>query len=192
MRHVAYDVSQVVTWACWGSVAVAWVAGALLARSPGPARSGRDPSSLAAAAAAAVVLATPESVWRSLVVDSPWVRLAGAVVLVIATVATLWARWALGAMWSMAPRVQQAHQLRTTGPYAITRHPIYTGLLGMLAGTALTQGLGRWAAVFVAVAIILILKLHAEERLLAAEFPEQYERYRREVPQLIPRLGGRA
>ena len=34
--------------------------------------------------------------------------------------------------------------LRTDGPYAITRHPIYTGLLGMLLGTALLGGLGQW------------------------------------------------
>jgi protein-S-isoprenylcysteine O-methyltransferase Ste14 len=50
--------------------------------------------------------------------------------------------------------------LRTEGPYAVTRHPIYTGILGMLVGTALLSGLGYWAAV-VAVAVAgLEVKIH--------------------------------
>ena len=57
----------------------------------------------------------------------------------------------------------------------------------MLVGTALTQGLGRWAALLVAVTLVLLAKIRAEERLLTSEFPEEYECYRRRVPQLIPR-----
>lgn len=80
------------------------------------------------------------------------------------------------------------HQLRTDGPYAITRHPIYTGMVGMLIGTAVLTGLGPWA-VLVALGIVFIeIKLHAEERLLGEVFGGEYERYRREVPQLVPGL----
>jgi protein-S-isoprenylcysteine O-methyltransferase Ste14 len=80
-----------------------------------------------------------------------------------------------------------AHELRTSGPYAVTRHPIYTAIIAMLAGTALTQGLGRWAALTVVVALVLGLKARAEERLLMRQFPLQYGRYRRRVPRLVPR-----
>jgi protein-S-isoprenylcysteine O-methyltransferase Ste14 len=43
-------------------------------------------------------------------------------------------------MWSAAPAVKEGHQLRTTGPYAVTRHPIYTGIPGMMLGSGLLAG----------------------------------------------------
>lgn len=51
-------------------------------------------------------------------------------------------------MWSASVVAKTQHSLRTDGPYAITRHPIDTGLMGMLLGTAMINDLGRWAAVF--------------------------------------------
>ena len=45
-------------------------------------------------------------------------------------------------MWSMDAAVKEGHRLRTEGPYGITRHPIYTGLLGMLLGSLLLAGVG--------------------------------------------------
>lgn len=103
-------------------------------------------------------------------------------------VLTLWARLALGAMWTAAPTVKQEHQLRTSGPYAITRHPIYIGLLGMLLGSGLLAGAGRWILYFPIYFVFLQFKMHAEERLMLAEFPEDYPRYRQRVPQLVPGL----
>jgi protein-S-isoprenylcysteine O-methyltransferase Ste14 len=191
VRHVVSDITAVGTWSCWALVGVVWVAGAVLGRQRGPRarrRAGRDIASLAGVAAGVIAVTTPEALWRPLTVGSPWIRAAGLAVLVPATAATVWARVALGDMWSAAAVVKQGHALRTSGPYRMTRHPIYTGFLGMLVGTALTQGLGRWAAVLVAAAVILGVKIRAEERLLSSEFPEAYERYRQQVPRLIPRL----
>ncbi|HZW73344.1 MAG TPA: isoprenylcysteine carboxylmethyltransferase family protein, partial [Caldimonas sp.] len=53
---------------------------------------------------------------------------------------TVWARVHLGANWSGIVTVKRDHTLVTTGPYAIVRHPIYTGLLLAFAGTALALG----------------------------------------------------
>jgi protein-S-isoprenylcysteine O-methyltransferase Ste14 len=95
-------------------------------------------------------------------------------------------------MWSSSVVAKTGHTLRTDGPYAVTRHPIYTGLAGMLLGTALIDDLGRTAAVFVLGVAYLAVKARAEERLLSGIFPE-YENYRRRVPRLIPmpaRLAG--
>ena len=125
---------------------------------------------------------------------TPGTRLLGLAILLAATMLTLWARLALGAMWTAAPTVKQEHQLRTSGPDAITRHPIYTGLLGMVLGSGLLAGAGRWILVFPIYVVLLQFKIHAEERLMLAEFPEDYPRYRQRVPQLIPGLrlpGGR-
>ena len=72
------------------------------------------------------------------------------------------------------------------GPYAITRHPIYTGLLGMLLGSALLGGSGRWIVLVAAGLIVAVLKIRSEERLLLATFPDAYAAYRERVPGLIP------
>jgi protein-S-isoprenylcysteine O-methyltransferase Ste14 len=110
-------------------------------------------------------------------------------VLIASTVFALWARFSLGTSWSIAPEVGGDRRLRTEGPYAVTRHPIYTGLLGMILGTALLAGLGQAILAVVAGLIVFSVKVHQEEQLLLATFPESYPGYRQRVPQLIPGLG---
>jgi protein-S-isoprenylcysteine O-methyltransferase Ste14 len=117
-----------------------------------------------------------------------WVRVLGLAVLAASTVFTLWARFSLGTMWSMAPQVKGDHQLRTHGPYAVTRHPIYTGVLGMLLGATLLSGIGQWIVLFPVGLILVEVKIRMEEHLMQATFPDDYPRYRRHVPQLIPGL----
>ena len=124
-----------------------------------------------------------------LAIHTRWVELPGLVLLVISTIFTLWARAALGMMWSISPDVvQDQHQLRTAGPYGITRHPIYTGLMGMLLGTALLNGMGTLLLLPLAGVAMWVTRVPVEERLLSAALPEEYARYRRRVPQLVPGL----
>lgn len=191
MRHVAYDITAVTTWACWAVMGLTWAAGAVHARRRRPAGAAtgaaRDTTSLAGTIAAVAVLLSPAWLWRPLGFGPGWLRLAGGVILVVATAGAVWARLALGATWSSAPAAAEGLRLCTTGPYRITRHPIYTAILGMLAGTALTQGLGRWAAIAAVIAVMLAVKIRAEERILTQMFPHEYACYQRQVPQLIPR-----
>ena len=132
--------------------------------------------------------AVPRADWRPLEIHPPGLRILGLAILLAATALTVWARLALGAMWSAAPTVKQEHQLRTGGPYAITRHPIYTGFLGMMLGSLLLAGGGRWIVPFAIYLVALEFKIRIEERLMLAEFPDDYPRYRRHVPQLVPGL----
>jgi protein-S-isoprenylcysteine O-methyltransferase Ste14 len=134
----------------------------------------------------AILRIFPKSDWNSLVVATPWVRVVGLTILVCSTAFTLWARVALGTMWSSSPTVKVEHQLRTDGPYGVTRHPIYTGLLGMLLGTVLLVGFGHWLLLLPVGLAFIEIRIHLEEGLMAATFPEAYARYRRRVPQLIP------
>ena len=67
-------------------------------------------------------------------------------------------------MWSGAPAVKQEHQLRTNGPYSITRHPIYTGMLGMLLGCLLVTGGGRWVVPFPVFLVLPEIKLRPDCR----------------------------
>jgi protein-S-isoprenylcysteine O-methyltransferase Ste14 len=90
-------------------------------------------------------------------------------------------------MWAATPNVLQAdHRLRTDGPYAVTRHPIYTGLLGMLVGTALLNGLGVSLAFLAIGAAVVAYRIPVEEGLMSRTFPEEYARYRERVPRLVP------
>ncbi|WP_233489525.1 methyltransferase family protein [Solidesulfovibrio fructosivorans] len=99
-----------------------------------------------------------------------------------------WARHCLGANWSGVVSIQSGHELVRTGPYALVRHPIYTGLLTAFAGSALT--LGQWRGVAAVALAILALwrKLALEERWLIEEFGEPYKAYRRRVRAVIPFL----
>lgn len=183
---------------CWGAVALAWLAGAAYYQSRAPEERTRasylSPILITTVIMIVVSAAVPRADWLPLEVHAPWIRLLGLAILLAATALTLWARLALGAMWTAAPTVKQEHKLRTGGPYAITRHPIYTGLLGMFLGSGLLAGAGRWILYFPIYLALLQFKIHTEERLMLAEFPDDYPRYRQRVPQLVPGLrlvGGR-
>lgn len=178
---------------CWLAFAVVWLVTANYNKSRAPAqrrRSWYGTGVLQVGIISTVVrLAVPRADWQSVTFYAPWARFLGLAILVTATVLTLWARFALGLMWSAVPAVKEGHQLRTSGPYAITRHPIYTGLLGMLLGSMLAAGGGPWIVPFPVALILVEVKIRIEERFMTAEFPEDYPRYRKRVPQLVPGLG---
>jgi protein-S-isoprenylcysteine O-methyltransferase Ste14 len=101
----------------------------------------------------------------------------------------MWARVRLGSNWSAMVTVKQDHELILRGPYAVVRHPIYSGFLLALAGTAIAVGEIR-AFIGLGVAFIgFFLKSAAEERFMREEFSEfsdEYARYSQRVKRLIP------
>ena len=133
-----------------------------------------------------VNLAVPRAEWRTLTFFAPPVRILGLVILLAATAFTIWGPARARHHVERAPAVKQEHQLRTSGGDSVTRHPIYTGMLGMLLGCLLVTGGGRWIVPFPVFLVLLEIKLHIEERLMQAEFPDDYPRYRQRVPQLVP------
>lgn len=184
------DVVAAGTWGCWLVLGVTWGLGALRGRDRRAAptsHEGRDTASRVGLVVGLALALSPASWWRPLSLREPWLEAGGLVVLVVSTIWTVRARTALGALWASGALTQEGHHLITDGPYAVTRHPIYTGVLGLLLGTALAQGLGRWAALAVLVAVLLVAKIRAEEALLARAFPDELARYRRDVPALLPR-----
>jgi protein-S-isoprenylcysteine O-methyltransferase Ste14 len=136
----------------------------------------------------AIFRLVPTHTWRSLELHSPWATGIGLGILLASTAFTLWARVALGTMWTLDAVVKEGHALRTDGPYGITRHPIYTGILGMLLGSLLLAGVGRSLLLLPVGLVLFEVKLHVEEALMLATFPDEYPRYRQRVPQLIPGL----
>jgi protein-S-isoprenylcysteine O-methyltransferase Ste14 len=196
VTQVQQTTAAVVIAGCWGVLALVWAIGALYNGFKGPRRRRRASrrssvwlAILIVVIVAAIARLVPTRDWSLLQVDSRWITVVGTSVLVASTALALWARLALGTMWSAGPTVKTGHKLRTDGPYAITRHPIYTGIHGMLLGTLLVTGGGLSLLVLPVGVVLLEVKIHEEERLMCAEFPDEYPRYRRRVPQLVPGLG---
>ncbi|MFF4798814.1 methyltransferase family protein [Streptomyces sp. NPDC001351] len=143
-------------------------------------------------AAGAVALSTlvrhSRGFWRHLQFWQPELALLGALLAVASTALLLWARWVLGTMWSGVPMVRDHHELRTDGPYRLVRHPIYTGLLGLVTGSMLACGFGVWIALMVVSIPWLLRRVRIEDALMAGQFGTSYDAYRAQVPALIPHI----
>ncbi|WP_037577642.1 methyltransferase family protein [Phaeacidiphilus oryzae] len=202
------------TWVCILVFVAAWILGAIWfgLRSPGGGRSRPGGRRRALVSRLALVLGIAlvirltsgagggsgpgfgfgsgtgagSGVWRHLTWWQPAVAVTGALLAVAATALLLWARWTLGVMWTSVPTVQEHHELVTTGPYRIVRHPIYTGLLALILGAMLAHGFGVWLVYFGLAVPWLLRRVRVEDRLMAGRFGERYRAYRAEVPALLP------
>jgi protein-S-isoprenylcysteine O-methyltransferase Ste14 len=87
------------------------------------------------------------------------------------------ARDHLGSDWSRSVTIKQGHELITTGPYAVVRHPIYTGILAGFLGTRDRLSQVRGFIVFVLIFLILWVKLRVEEQWMRSQFGETYATY---------------
>jgi protein-S-isoprenylcysteine O-methyltransferase Ste14 len=105
-----------------------------------------------------------------------------------AVLLAIWARRHLGRNWSGRVTIKVGHELVRSGPYRFVRHPIYTALLGMYAGTAIVSG--EWHALlgFALAAFAYWRKLRIEEANLAAAFGGAWNDYRRSTRALLPGL----
>jgi protein-S-isoprenylcysteine O-methyltransferase Ste14 len=112
----------------------------------------------------------------------------GVTLLVAGLALSVWARHHIAGWWSSAVTLKRDHELIRTGPYRWVRHPIYSGLLLGLLGTAITAGEWRSFLGVLVIAAAFRRKIAIEERFLTDAFPEDYARYRAEVATLLPFL----
>jgi protein-S-isoprenylcysteine O-methyltransferase Ste14 len=99
---------------------------------------------------------------------------------------SVWARVTLGRNWSMEVTFKQDHELIESGPYALARHPIYTGLIVMALGTAIDYGRAVGFGVLVSLCGGLWWKARQEERIMSRHFPDTYAAYKTRVRAIIP------
>ena len=100
----------------------------------------------------------------------------------------VWARVSLGQYWSDKIVLKVDHQLVRSGPYARMRHPIYSGVLLGIAGSALVVGEWRGVLAFLLLLTNYTVKAKREETILADGFPKEFADHRRNAGFLLPRF----
>jgi len=110
----------------------------------------------------------------------------GAVLCIAGLAFCVWARFTLGRNWSGVVTLKGGHELITSGPYELVRHPIYTGLLTMFVATVIVLG---HVAGIISVPFVFVsfwIKLRHEEKLMLEKFPNEYAAYQQRVKRIIP------
>jgi protein-S-isoprenylcysteine O-methyltransferase Ste14 len=117
--------------------------------------------------------------------DNPWLLGIGLAIFVLGLALAVWARVYLGRNWGMPMSQKADPELVTTGPYRRVRHPIYSGIILAMVGTAIAVSV-YW---LVAVAILggyFLFSAVMEERTMAKTFPVAYPPYKHATKMLIP------
>jgi protein-S-isoprenylcysteine O-methyltransferase Ste14 len=117
----------------------------------------------------------------------PWAIAFGAVIFVLAMWVFRRTHKELGRNWSVTLEIRDKHELIRGGPYALVRHPMYTSFLLMGIGQAFL--LSNWivglAGLF-GFAVLFLLRVNKEERMMLEMFGSQYQDYMERTKRIIP------
>jgi protein-S-isoprenylcysteine O-methyltransferase Ste14 len=118
----------------------------------------------------------------------PWIADLGIAITAAGLLFAVWARAYLGGNWSGAVTVKVGHQLIRTGPYRWVRHPIYSGMVLAMIGTAINRGELRGVIGAALLWIGFTVKSRIEEQFMTVTFGQEYQEYRRTTGGIVPRL----
>lgn len=120
-----------------------------------------------------------------------WFHFVTAILVIAIVTISVWTMWSavrvLGKQWSLQARVLENHKLVREGPYRFVRHPIYTGILGMIVAGGLAWT--HWIGLVIALVLFGIgtaIRIRAEEKLLREQFGAAFDDYKRSVPAVLP------
>jgi len=97
----------------------------------------------------------------------------------------VWARVHIGRNWGTPMSRKEDPDLVTSGPYRRVRHPIYSGIVFAMIGTAVAVSL-YWLILAALFGAYFAYSARVEERYLVERFPEAYPAYQRTSKMLIP------
>lgn len=122
---------------------------------------------------------------QNLVAPGPWFKGIGLAVFLLGLALAVWARLYIGRNWGMPMSRKEDPELVTTGPYRTIRHPIYTGIILGMVGTALAVSL-FWLIGVVVLGGYFTYSAVIEERDMTKRFPDAYPAYKRSTKMLVP------
>jgi protein-S-isoprenylcysteine O-methyltransferase Ste14 len=118
-------------------------------------------------------------------VHNNYLQAGGLAILLLGLLFAIWARRNLGKNWGMPMTLKQDPELVTSGPYRYVRHPIYSGILLAIIGTAIAINLA-WLFILMIAGAYFVYSALVEERIMLKEFPKTYPAYKRQTKMLIP------
>ena len=121
------------------------------------------------------------------ITKDPWLQAVGLVVFLSGLALAVWARRYLGQNWGMPMTEKVDPELVTTGPYRRVRHPIYSGIILAMIGTAIAVS-WFWLLAVVLLGAYFVYSAVMEERYMTGVFPDTYPAYRRSTKMLVPFL----
>lgn len=119
---------------------------------------------------------------------SPITEWTGVLLTAAGVAIAFWARWHLGANWSGVVTLKEDHELIRTGPYRAIRHPIYTGILLALFGTAVVAGEVRGLLAVAIAWASFYWKARREESFLTQEFGEKFGAHAKQTGMFLPKI----
>jgi protein-S-isoprenylcysteine O-methyltransferase Ste14 len=165
----------------WGALGLFWLISATTAKQGTRTTRARLPGLMVLVGVVLVRAFKKDTV----AVHSHLVQAIGVVLLLSGLGVAVSARIYLGRNWGMPMTRKDEPELVTSGPYHFVRHPIYSGLLLALLGTALATNL-YWLIALGAMAAYFIYSATVEERLMTSSFPTQYPSYKARTKMLVP------
>lgn len=122
---------------------------------------------------------------RAAAIGDPWLLGIGLAIFVLGLALAVWARVYLGRNWGMPMSQKADPELVTTGPYGRIRHPIYSGIILGMVGTAIAVS-PYWLIAVAILGAYFLFSAVIEERTMAKLFPAAYPPYKRATKMLIP------
>lgn len=190
-RHRIPPIALVILGLAWAMVGLYWAASSGPASSSGEFRFYRPLRLLILAVTFSLLF------WRQTAIgflgarfipSTPPITIVAFTIVLLGMAIALWSRIHLGKFWSDKVVLQSEHQLICSGPYARMRHPIYSGVLLGVLGTAFMLGEWRGLLAFLLLLVNYAIKARKEEHLLAAQFGPGFAQHLSRTGFLLPRL----
>jgi protein-S-isoprenylcysteine O-methyltransferase Ste14 len=177
-------VIDIVIFVCWVAFWIYWLAAAVVVKE-GHSRSSRFFAIRVGALVLVLLLLHTRSFHGYTTTANPWLQGVGLAIFLFGLGLAIWARLYLGRNWGTPMSEKDDPELVTTGPYHSIRHPIYTGLLLGMIGTAIAVS-AYWLVPAVLLGGYFIYSAFTEERIMTRTFPDAYPQYKRSTKMLVP------
>jgi protein-S-isoprenylcysteine O-methyltransferase Ste14 len=174
----------VIILAVWAAFWIYWLAAAIGVKQ-GRFRWGRNAGIRIAILVVLVVLLRTKTLKGQTITSDPWLQGIGLAIFLSGLAVAVWARRCIGRNWGTPMSEKVDPELVTSGPYRRVRHPIYSGIILAMVGTAVAVS---WYGLIVAALLggAFVYSAFVEERYMTGLFPDAYPDYKRSTKMLIP------